>query len=417
MLRLNFQVLLRCTLFGNLVMVSTLDHSHTCTCFADTFQLKNGTLLQGTCLNATDKNATEWQFETQDGLQLTLSRSDVKDFRPTSDEQKLYADQLAKKDDSLEVHRKFVEACLTLKLVSLADAHRERIVELDPSDKTAWGALGYMETSEGWIRRDLYQRRRGLQKKGTRYYLPQDLAIEQANEQAKQQGALMAKKISKALSDVRSNSAKAADSRQYLAQLKDPMAVPELNKVLKKERSSNNPQFRLQIIEILGRIRSVLSVKALIDSSLNDPDSNVRAECVSKLSEYGRELAIQSWLLVLTNIHPETDKPELYNRVGGALTELGDERCIQRLIDCLVTDHLIVPPPLPSYRAGQTSDGNMQFSPSAAKPEKVKTKNDGVLAALQNVSQGENFGFDVQAWRNWYAKTYAAPNPFVLRDP
>jgi hypothetical protein len=59
----------------------------------------------------------------------------------------------------------------------------------------------------------------------------------------------------------------------------------------------------------------------------------------------------------------------------------------------------------------------MQFSQGSPKPEKIEIKNDGVLAALQSICQGENYGFDVQAWRNWYANAYAVANPHVLRDP
>ncbi len=389
---------------------------------SDTLILKNGSIVEGRCLNASDKNATEWQVETEGGLQLSLSRNEVKEPpRPLTAEQKKYAELLAKvqDNDSLELHRKIVEWCSAPEngLNSLADAHRERIVELDPTDKSAWAALGYLSTDEGWIRRDLYQKRRGLQQKGTRWYVPQDLAIQQANDQGSKLSAQVSKTVAKAIADVRTNSSKAAESRLYLSQLRDPLAVPKIGELLEKDRNNNNTQFRMQMIEILGRIRSGSSVLVLIDSALYDPDRNVRSESVSQLSEFGSEAAIQSMLRLLVNRQPEKDDPKIYDRVGEAMANFGDERSIPRLLDCLVTNHLRIPPPEPGYRAGTTSTGDVQFSPGQKKPEKVQVKNDGVLSALQTISKGENFGFDVQAWRNWYAKTYAAPNRNVLRDP
>jgi len=82
-----------------------------------------------------------------------------------------------------------------------------------------------------------------------------------------------------------------------------------------------------------------------------------------------------------------------------------------------VTEHIRAVPAQPAINAGAQSNGNMQFSQGQPKPEKVKINNDGVLSALQSVTHGENFGFDVVAWRNWYARTYAPSNRNVLRDP
>ncbi len=384
---------------------------------ADSILLRNGTIVEGLCMNAADKNATEWQIETSDGLQFTISRSDVKEIRPNTADQKKYAEAIASKDDSLEVHRRFVEACSKLGLDTLADAHRERIVELDPTDKSAWAALDYLETSEGWIRKDLFQKRRGLQKKGTRYFIPQDLAIQQSNVQATQMEAAISKKVDKAIKDIRTNTVRTPEALQFLNSLRDPFAVPKLREVLKSERSNSNAQLRHQLIEIISKIHSTAAVKALIDSALFDPDQSVRGESIAKLSEFGRELAVEALTMLLRNGNPAKDKPETYDRVGEALATLGDERCIPRLIDCLVTEHIRAVPAQPAINAGAQSNGNMQFSQGQPKPEKVSINNNGVLTALQSVTQGENFGFDVKAWQNWYAKTYAASNRNVLRDP
>jgi hypothetical protein len=411
--RLAFSTLVNRTLVGIGISICMSDLR------GDTLLLKNGSLVEGRCLNASDKNATDWQVETSEGILLTLSRSEVRELRPTTPEQVKYGEIFKKYgvDDSVETHRKFVEWCNTNGLSLLVEAHNERIVELDPSDKTAWAALGYLSTDQGWVRRDLYQKRRGLQQKGTRWYIPQDLAIQSANAQAKERVAQVSQEIVKAVASAKSSSAKAAEARQFLLQLNDPLAVPKVTELLEKDRSSDSPQFRLQMVEILGRIRSASAVKSLIASALSDPDSTVRAECVEKLSEFGRDAAIESFLMLLTNRQPAKDKPEVYDRIGEALAVIGDERCIERLLDCLVTDHLIVPPPQPGNQAVQQKNGNVNFGQGQPQPKKARINNDGILNALVTISNGENFGFDVDAWRNWYARKYAAPNPYVSRDP
>ncbi|MDZ4852689.1 MAG: hypothetical protein SGI77_25650 [Pirellulaceae bacterium] len=390
---------------------------------ADSLLLKNGTLLEGRCLNAADKNATEWQIETDSGLTFTISRSDVKDFRPSSAVQQKYVENIAKVDDVLKVHQSIVRWCLEKGLNSLADAHWERIVELDPSDKTAWAALEYVNTADGWIRRNLFQMRRGLVQKGGRWYVAQDLAIQQMNDQAKLQSAQVKKSVTKAINEVRNNSPKAAEGRQYLAELKDPLAIAPLKELLENDRKNSNNQFRMLLIEIIARIRTSGSVLALIDSAVYDPDRSIRAECVSKLSEFGSEMAVQSMLGLLTNRKPDKDQPELYDRVGEALVMLGDERCIPRLMDCLVTKHLRAAPTQPSYQAGMTTNSNLpnannaSFGTGQKKPEVVQIQNQGVLSALQEISNNQPFGYDEKAWRDWYARTYAPSNLYVLRDP
>ena len=117
------------------------------------------------------------------------------------------------------------------------------------------------------------------------------------------------------------------------------------------------------------------------------------------------------------NRSPDKDDPTIYDRAGLALASLGDERCLPRLIDCLVTKHLRAPPPQPGYNVGQTSDGNVGFSQGQKKPVEVRVQNQGVLTALTTISDGQPFGFDTERWRQWYAETYAASNPYVLRDP
>jgi hypothetical protein len=387
---------------------------------ADTIQLKNGSIVQGKWLNPDDKNAVAWIVELDGGITIELPRNDVKSTLPRSKEVDLYVASIANADDSIATHQKMVDGCEKLQLSELADAHRERIVELNPNDKTAWAALGYVKAPAGWIPREQSQRQRGMKQKGGKWYLPQDLAIAEAEEQSKIQLAEVNKKITKAIDDVFKNTSKAEESRRYLFELKDPLAVKKLEELLKKDRASSNTsntQFRRQLLEILSGIQSVSAVYAIIDSAINDPDDSIRLSCIEKLNAFGKEIAVQELMMQLVNNKPSKDNPTTYDRVGIALATLGDERCIARLIDCLVTKHVREPPPGPKFNVGQTSGGGVNTTQGQPQAKEFKSSNQGVLAALTELSGGENFSFDTQAWLDWYASHYAARNPYVVRDP
>jgi hypothetical protein len=388
--------------------------------FADKFELKNGSVLQGRWLNHDDKNATAWVFEVDGGIQLELPRNEVKSTLRQSKDVELYLNNVTKADDSIATHQKMVDGCVKLGLPDLADAHRERLVELDPSDKTVWAALDYVKAPEGWIPKEQAQRQRGMQQKGGRWYIPQDLAIAESEEQAKIQIAEINKKIQKAIEDVRRNGPKAEESRRYLLNLNDPLAVKKLEELLKKDRSNPNtgsPAFRRQLLDILNGIRSESSVYAIVDSAINDPDDSIRMACIETLSTFGKEIAVQVMMGQLVNNRPNKDNPVTYDRIGIALVTLGDERCLARLIDCLVTKHLIEPPPQPKFQVGQNNNGGVNMAQGQPKAVERQVSNQGVLSALTELSGGESFGFDKQAWLDWYAEKYAPRNPYVVRDP
>ena len=120
----------------------------------------------------------------------------------------------------------------------------------------------------------------------------------------------------------------------------------------------------------------------------------------------------------LTNQNPLKDSQEVINRAARALSVLGDERCIPKLIDCLITRHLVEPPPQPGTQATQTSDGAVNFAPSGNKKRvELRLQNQEVLGALQTITKESSIQYDKDAWMNWYAENFAPQRPDVYRDP
>ncbi|MFN9912950.1 MAG: HEAT repeat domain-containing protein, partial [Pirellulaceae bacterium] len=139
------------------------------------------------------------------------------------------------------------------------------------------------------------------------------------------------------------------------------------------------------LVENIAKIPCAESVSVLVETVLVDGDDNLRGECIEILQSFGRETAVQAFLARLVNRAPDKDDPTIYDRAGLALASLGDERCLPRLIDCLVTKHLRAPPPQPGYNVGQTSEGNVGYSQGQKKPEEERVQNQAVLTALTTI--------------------------------
>lgn len=384
---------------------------------AEIFQLKNGATLTGKRLNAEDKQAELWEIETNDGVQLKIKRSDIKDALQTPPKLAAYQQKIEKAGDSAEVHRSATEYCLQEGLNDLAQAHRYRLIELDASDKTTWAALGYVNTPDGYVRRDLYLLRKGLQAKGGRWRVPQDIAIEEARARAKVSQAEVSKAVEKAFRDRRGQGTRAAQAEQYLAALREPLAVVKLREIMVENRGQADPRLRLDIIEILGRIETGASVQTLVDAAMNDPSPLARDRCIALLEGPGRELAVASLMKFLVNRpHAQLSERGNIERAAYALTTLGDERCLERLMDCLLTKHTIPANAAPgSTQATSTSDGAMNFGTGSKPNLEMEYRNAEVLNALIAISR-ENFDYDEKRWRQWYADTYAPSISDVLRD-
>jgi len=385
---------------------------------AEVFTLNNGSVITAQWLNADDKTASVWKLRQSDGIEMEIPRGSVKSVLSPIPSTKSYIENIGRVSDSVDAHRKIVDWCVKQGLMLIADAHRNRVVELDPDDKSAWSALGYTQTSNGWIRKETYWKRKGMQSKGGRWRFPQDIADEEQQLISKTQMSELNRRIEQAIRDVKTDNKKASVSRQYLRDLNDPMAIPKLRELMVADRNNSNTDFRVAIIEVAGRIKTSAATQMLVDAAVSDPDTRVADACVELLSQYGTELAISNLMGRLTNKNPAKDSQAVINRAARALSVLGDERCIPKLIDCLVTKHLVIPPPQPGTQATQTSDGAVNFAPSGnQKAIELSLTNNEVLGALQTITRESGFQFDKDAWMKWYAENFAPQRPDVYRDP
>ncbi len=163
---------------------------------------------------------------------------------------------------------------------------------------------------------------------------------------------------------------------------------------------------RLLYVEILRNVASEDAVKALIVLSIEHPDEEVRVAALEHLLNLNPPGLADPYIRWLKDRDPRR-----INRAAIALGQLGDCTAIAPLIEALVTIHE------QAVRAGGSSDAiSTSFSHDSAgnggssfttggRTGVVRhaVQNQEVLAALTRLARGPGFGFNQQAWRNWYA--------------
>ena len=120
----------------------------------DIVELKDGGVICGKVLNP--QSGLMVQIQADDGTLVEVDRKLVK-IRISLDRDKKYAEDVKQRGDSLEDHRAIVEQCSAAQMNNIANAHRERIVELDPNDRATWEAMRYYpdEATGKWLRREI----------------------------------------------------------------------------------------------------------------------------------------------------------------------------------------------------------------------------------------------------------------------
>ena len=126
-------------------------------------------------------------------------------------------------------------------------------------------------------------------------------------------------------------------------------------------------------------------------------------------TEYSSELALSAFLGALGS-----KDIQKIDRAGSNLQVLNEDRAVFPLIESL-TSIITRTQTTPGTNA-INSDGGVQQSMGASKTTTKQPYNhQSVLSALNSIT-GENFGFNKQEWRLWYARKYADTNLNLRRS-
>jgi len=198
-----------------------------------------------------------------------------------------------------------------------------------------------------------------------------------------------------------------AEAEAYLQALNNPLLIGRLAKLFREGRPNERALY-LQLLKQMP-IRSV--TPALISIALEDQDTQVVSEVLDVLQtgdETVREVAVTSFAMKLAN-------PATRDRAAYCMMPFNDKRFISMLINHLLSTQVVQPAGPPGGLNAGTGGGGVGFTGGAPAAQKRLVQHKDVLTALQGLT-GENYGFNVEDWRRWFAYSYAVQNLDLRRD-
>lgn len=234
----------------------------------------------------------------------------------------------------------------------------------------------------------------------------QEIEIIERNERV----TLAEKQWNKKLDRLREELAAGSDrAAEELREISDGHAVPALTAALAGDRDR---RVRLLYMDSLVRIGTPAAQGALIAAAIDHPDPETRIDAAERLAKVAPLPAANAIAAALAG----TDNARI-NRAAAALERLGVPAVVPNLVAVLETRHVVTVgegPPEGSTSATFTPDGGGGLTMGSSRRQVAAPfKNQQVLEALATLT-GQNFGWDVAAWRAWLARQ-RAPASIDLR--
>lgn len=380
---------------------------------ADTFELKSGGRIVGSVIERGENG--EYVVRSENGATVTLSRRQIDRVVERDDLDLEYVKRSRTLPDTVDAHRELATWCKQNRLRKLAKLHLKRIIELDPSDEAARLSLGYQQHRGQWLTRDEIMAARGMRKYDGDYRTAQDIAL---REYAKERERIENDWFQKIRTWVGwLDKRRSAEAVKSLSDVDDPAAALAIVKVLKREK---NQRVRDLLISTLAELKTPLTVTTLVDFSLNDPDPEVRLQCLDYLIRYHQPINLEPYVQALND---RKYSNEIINRSADALGRIGNPEAISPLIDALVTTH--------SFKNVNAAPGNMNptfgtapggggggLSMGGDKNKIIRRNlnNMKVRQALMELTGGQDFEFDETLWRRWFVKEQIADYVDARRD-
>ncbi len=376
---------------------------------ADIIELKDGGVIYGKVLNP--QSGQMVQIEAEDGTLIEVDRR-IARIRISLDRDKKYAEEILQKDDSLEEHRAIVEKCANEQMNNIANAHRERITELDPADRANWEALRYYpdEATGKWLRRDVVMYRRGKIKgdKSRTWYTWQEKALLDFDEKIKIQKRDLEREFDGKLKTFFNGVPRLqAEAQAYLDTVNNPLLLSRIVKLI-REGDAAEKQIGWQLIKQLP-IRS--TTPALVSIALEESNMGVVGEALDQIQtgdEWVKESALTAFASKLGNTTTR-------DRAAYCMSPLVDKRYISILINHLLSTQEVRPAGNPGGLNAGVGNGNIGLGGGATPAQRRLVQHKEVLNTLSRLT-GENFGYNMDQWRVWFAQKHAVQNLDLRRD-
>jgi hypothetical protein len=347
--------------------------------------------------------------------------------------------------------------CEEHKLADFARLHYESALVLDSSFEPAHKKLGHVPRGGSWYSRDAISEAQGLVKYKGRWVSPTEKTKREGEAQtsaAQNTWLRRLRQLRQALISGPDDRRREAESQ--LMSIRDPDAVVPLLRVFGQD---DRPR-RILVALVLSAMGGPESAAGLVRRILDESDAEVRSITFDHLKQRNDAGATAQLVRALGS-----SDVRVINRAAWALGNLKAVETVPRLVTVLVTSEqriVLEPPPgasagvpalatvpgpalrgmnnsgivvqsppavgtgvaafglsaMPFYQMGSGVGGGVPLGatiPQMPEP-KVATftyRNVEVLSALQKLT-GEDFGYDVDLWREWIARSFN-PNPKPVR--
>ncbi len=386
---------------------------------AETFVLGSGGRIEGTLLNPTESPREKYLVALDSGAKLSLSKAQVTRVLAADSPEAQYELFLKKMPNDVEGHWKMAEWCVRNNLTAQREFHLREITRLDPGHEKAHRALGFNNVDGRWVVPQQRNQQMGYVKFQGAWRTPQDVAIATARQQP-------ADAETKWRVDIKmwrgwlNRPSKAAEGMANLQAIDDPLASPTLVEMVTDPKEP--PNFRLVCVDILGRLaaRSPLARGELTNRALYDTHVEIRERSLDYLEKLNQPRAIAANFAKALG-----DKNNVVvNRAAVGIARLKDEESIPQLIDALVTNHKFIVTTGggnmgASFGGGPGAGGLGGLSAGGGGPKQIERdlQNENVHQALIALTGGTNYGFDKEAWRQWYAESKVPKEIDLRRRP
>lgn len=381
----------------------------------DILHLSDGGRVDGEILSQTDG---DYRVKTIYGT-VTVSKSRVDRVEKAASAFQLYAEQKAKAADTTAGQTELGKWCETAGLRTEAKAHFRRAIELDPDYEPARTALGQQKVDGRWeaVPSPRVLRKppgpTGKQKKDDEPEAGEDELV--ATTQIRWTNQLRAMRTTLLESP---DPASAAEGKRRIAEIRDPLAILPLVKVL----SEGNHSTRLLLVETLKRFSEDESTLNLAAIALLEANDDARGAAVTELVRRKDDRVLGQFRKALS-----IDDDNVVRRAAIALGALRAESAIPELIERLTVQRrksIEVPVrrffgamadefrPQGDYvqtgrrvkyqpTVGYGAAGAFVGAETEMQKRDVTVFRTEVQQALVAIT-GENFGFEADEWRKWY---------------
>jgi len=315
--------------------------------------------------------------------------------------------QLASKVSSVEDHQSILNWCLEQPsgrrfFKSEIETHAHHVLSALPNDKQARKALGFVFEGEAWIQKDQFYGEHGYTREGTSWTPVRAVQMQGRQETVDEKVDERKDSLRRWLRAARRDETNPDELGPALAKFCDQYALALVEAAAKKEKQ---PHIRAIMVEGISAVDGASAMRKLVGFAMDDPDEFVRERAVTLLGQphYDADAASLAFAEFFVS-----KQNAVIQRAADAIGELGGAAAVVELIDVLVTTHKEKNPNAlesgrlnPSFR----SDGTSGLQTGGGPQTITKTRqNDSVLNALKVITE-QDFGFDMEQWRDWNIKS------------